>query len=207
MKIRCIIMTLAIMALGVFSVNAQLINQEFVQELQRKSSHVNSIKCLFVQTRAASFLVENVEKKGTFYFKTPENILLSYLDGDYIIMTDDWFKMKISNKVNKMKIVSNPMLRNLNSIISACVHGDISKLTKEFEISVTQMSKDWELIMYPRKKRVAAKISQIILNFEKDNMSLSLLKMIEKSGDYTEYKFYDKQINAAIEDSLFSITQ
>lgn len=207
MKIKCIIITFAIMMMGVHPVYAQTINQKFAQELQQKSSHVNSIKCQFTQTRAASFLAENVEKSGTFYFKIPENILLSYADGDYIIMTDDWFKMKTASQVNKMKIASNPMLRNLKSILSACIHGDLSKLTKDFEISVTSIPTGWELIMKPKKKRVAAKLSQIILNFEKDNMSLNLMKMMEKSGDYTEYKFYDKKFNVAIEDSLFSITK
>ncbi len=205
MRIRYILITLTIILMGAYSLNAQSINQEFAQELQKKSSSINSIKCVFTQIRVASFLENPVKKDGIFYFKSPENILLSYNDGDHIIMTSDWFEMKNGVQINTTKISSNPILRNLKSILSACIIGDLSKLTKDFEMSVKRIATGWTVIMKPKRGRAASKVSQIVLNFERNNMSLSLLKMEEKSGDYTEYKFYDKQFNVTIDSRLFEI--
>ncbi len=38
-------------------------------------------------------------------------------------------------------------------------------------------------------------------------MSLNILKMEEKSGDYTMYKFTNKQFNTKIDDKLFQIAK
>ncbi len=207
MRIRRIIWVFAMIWSAVLSLNAQTIDSAFEQELKQKSAGINSIRCLFTQHRVASFLVEEVVKKGTFYFKKPENILLSYDDGDYIIMTKDWFEIKNAGSVHTTKIASNPMLRHLSSILSACMVGDISHLMKNFKVTVESMADEWEVVLIPKRGRAASKISRIVLDFQKKDMSLNLLKMEEKSGDYTAYKFYDKQFNIAIESSLFKITE
>jgi len=43
-----------------------------------------------------------------------------------------------------------------------------------------------------------------LVHFDKKDMSLNLLRMEEESGDYTEYKFYNKQFNTEIESTLFA---
>lgn len=207
MKLFKVLTFCFVFCVSFLSLDAQSINKEFADELKQKSQEINSIICLFSQNKSASFFSKNIVKTGKFYFKMPQDILLSYDDGDYIIMSGEWFKMNSSGKVNKTKISSNPMLKNLNMILSACISGNINKLTNEFDVSITSESKVWNVVMKPKDKRLAKRISSILLNFEKDNMSLSLMKMIEKSGDYTEYKFFDKKLNVAVDASIFNIAK
>ena len=181
--------------------------EQFERELKLKNESVSSIKCHFIQTRDMSVLRNVVRKEGTFYFQRPGNMLLSFNDGDYIKMTEEWFEMKTGENTTTTKISSNPMLRNLSTILSACVVGDFAQMSRGFSIQVQSQAKQWVLIMTPQRGKAASKISQIVLHFDRETMSLNTLKMVEKSGDYTMYGFSNKQFNVAIDSKLFKIEE
>ena len=181
--------------------------EQFERELKLKNESVTSIKCYFLQTREMSVLQNVVRKEGTFYFQRPGNMLLSFNDGDYIKMTDEWFEMKTGENTTTTKISSNPMLRNLSTILSACVVGDFAQMIRGFSIQVQSQAKQWVVIMTPQRGKAASKISQIVLHFDRETMSLNTLKMVEKSGDYTMYGFSNKQFNVAIDSKLFKIEE
>lgn len=181
--------------------------EQFERELQLKNESVSSIKCHFIQTRDMSVLQNVVRKEGTFYFQRPGNMLLSFNDGDYIKMTEEWFEMKTGENTTTTKISSNPMLRNLSTILSACVVGDFAQMIRGFSIQVQSQAKQWVVIMTPQRGKAASKISQIVLHFDRETMSLNTLKMVEKSGDYTMYGFSNKQFNVAIDGKLFKIEE
>ena len=181
--------------------------EQFERELKLKNESVTSIKCHFLQTREMSVLQNVVRKEGTFYFQRPGNMLLSFNDGDYIKMTEEWFEMKTGENTTTTKISSNPMLRNLSTILSACVVGDFAQMIRGFSIQVQSQAKQWVVIMTPQRGKAASKISQIVLHFDRETMSLNTLKMVEKSGDYTVYGFSNKQFNVAIDGKLFKIEE
>ncbi len=207
MNHNSIVCALFLLLAGASPFYAQPLNKEFTETFQKKCASISSITCQFRQTRDAAVLAQPVQKEGVFYFKAPQNILLSYNDGDHIIMTADWFEMKNGEHVNSTRIASNPMLKSLRAILSACMVGDLSRLSRDFEVSVQKITRGWAAIMKPKRGQAASKISQIVLHFEKKNMTLTLLKMEETSGDYTEYQFYDKQFNVAVGNSLFNISE
>ena len=117
MTIRYILLTIALL-LGC-TVSAQNISTQ-ENELKLKNESVSTIKCHFIQTKEMSVLQNVVQKDGTFYFQRPGNMLLSFDDGDYIKMTEEWFEMKTGESTTTTKVSSNPMLRNLSTILSAC---------------------------------------------------------------------------------------
>ena len=181
--------------------------EQFERELKLKNESVTSIKCHFIQTRDMSVLQNVVRKEGTFYFQRPGNMLLSFNDGDYIKMTEEWFEMKTGENTTTTKISSNPMLRNLSTILSACVVGDFAQMIRGFSIQVQSQAKQWVVIMTPQRGKAASKISQIVLHFDRETMSLNTLKMVEKSGDYTMYGFSNKQFKVSIDGKLFKIEE
>lgn len=205
--IRYILITIALMIGFTASAQNDSTEEQFERELKLKNESVTSIKCHFLQTREMSVLQNVVRKEGTFYFQRPGNMLLSFNDGDYIKMTEEWFEMKTGENTTTTKISSNPMLRNLSTILSACVVGDFSQMIRGFSIQVQSQAKQWVVIMTPQRGKAASKISQIVLHFDRETMSLNTLKMVEKSGDYTMYGFSNKQFNVAIDGKLFKIEE
>ena len=205
--IRYILITIALMIGFTASAQNGSTQEQFERELKLKNESVSSIKCHFIQTRDMSVLRNVVRKEGTFYFQRPGNMLLSFNDGDYIKMTEEWFEMKTGENTTTTKISSNPMLRNLSTILSACVVGDFAQMIRGFSIQVQSQAKQWVVIMTPQRGKAASKISQIVLHFDRETMSLNTLKMVEKSGDYTMYGFSNKQFNVAIDGKLFKIEE
>lgn len=205
--IRYILITIALMIGFTASAQNGSTQEQFERELKLKNESVSSIKCHFIQTRDMSVLQNVVRKEGTFYFQRPGNMLLSFNDGDYIKMTEEWFEMKTGENTTTTKISSNPMLRNLSTILSACVVGDFAQMIRGFSIQVQSQAKQWVVIMTPQRGKAASKISQIVLHFDRETMSLNTLKMVEKSGDYTMYGFSNKQFNVAIDSKLFKIEE
>lgn len=192
MKIKQIIISLMfILSLACYAQTAD-VEQLFQTSLKEKNEDVVSIKCRFKQTRKVSYLAAVVEKEGDFSFTKPNDILLAFDDGDYIKMTSEYFEMKTGSNVAKTKVSSNPMLKNLSSILSTCVMGDFDKMSDGFNVEIEQQAKEWIVTLTPKQSKMAAKISNIIIAFNKADMSLNLLKMVEKSGDYTAYNFTDK---------------
>ena len=192
MKIRQIILSLMfVLSLACYAQEAS-VEQLFQTELQEKNEDVIAIKCRFKQTRQVSYLAEAAVKEGDFAFTKPNDILLAFDDGDYIKMTSEYFEMKTGSNVAKTKVSSNPMLKNLSSILSTCVLGEFDKMSAGFNVEIEQQANEWIVNLTPKQSKMAAKISNIIIAFNKADMSLNLLKMVEKSGDYTAYNFTDK---------------
>lgn len=192
MKIKLIIISLMFFLSITSYAQEKSVEQLFQTELQEKNEDVISIKCRFKQTRQVSYLANAVVKEGDFAFTKPNDILLAFDDGDYIKMTSEYFEMKTGSNVAKTKVSANPMLKNLSSILSTCVLGDFEKMSADFTVDIQQSEKEWIVTLTPKKSKMAAKISSIRISFDKSDMSLNLLKMVEKSGDYTAYNFTNK---------------
>lgn len=205
--IRYILLTIALL-LG-YTVSAQKVSiqGQFENELKLKNESVETIKCHFSQTREMSVLQNVVQEDGTFYFQRPGNMLLLFSDGDYIKMTEEWFEMKTGENATTTKVSSSPTLRNLNTILSACVMGNFEQMVRGFSIDVELKGNEWVAVMVPQRGKASSKISQILLHFDRETMSLNILKMLEKNGDYTMYSFSDKKFNVAIDGKLFKIAK
>lgn len=207
MRIKSLLIMIALLC-G-FSVQAQesALLQTFTQELHLKNTKVSTIQCDFTQTRSASVFANDVVKRGRFYFVKPGNTLLAFNGGDYIKITEEWFEMKTGGNVSKMKVAVNPMLKNLNSLLSACMVGDFEQMSRGFEIRLESSTKEWVVVMVPVRGKSVSKVSQIELRFDRSNMSLNSLKMEEKTGDYTLYVFSNKSFNKEIDSKMFNIVQ
>lgn len=121
-------------------------------------------------------------------------------------MTSEDFQMKNGDKINEMKVESNPMLRELKNILSACMTGEVMNSTKDFNHELKKEELKYTIIMTPKKKRVASKIKEIMLEFDRRNMCLNKMKMTQPNGDYTLYEFLIKnltnKLNSLINDEL-----
>ena len=196
-RLICILMCLG-MCLSVNAQENSCNDKEFINELESKTSKIQTITCKFIQTQSISVLSNKVLKKGVFYYQRPEQILLSFNNGDYIKMTSEDFQMKNGDRINKMKVESNPMLRELKNILSACMTGEVMNSAKDFQHELKKGELKYTIIMTPKKKRVASKIKEIVLEFDRRNMCLNKMRMTQPNGDYTLYEFLDKELNKQI---------
>ena len=189
-----VLLTLLALAMGL-SASAQSLSEEFERELKAKSVGITSIDAEMTQTREVAVLADVVMKEGDFHFQAPNNILLSFDDGDYIKLSAEWFEMKSGANVTKRSASSNPMFKQLSAMLTACMSGDVESIAKGFTPTITKSDKEWRVVLKPERGKGAAKIAEVELIFDRKDMSLDSLKMVEKSGDYTMYTFRNKQFN------------
>ena len=181
------------------------LNIQFAQELKEKCRDVNSIECGFIQTRSASVLAHDATKHGRYFFLMPYNVLLAFDDGDYIKITATMFEIKQNGHISSTKVSSNPMLKSLNRMLSACISGDASQITSGFNTEITADDDEFILKLLPLRGRTGGKASETILVFNRKDMSLKLMKMTEASGDFLQYQFFDVKYNTDFSPSIFDI--
>ena len=189
-----VLLTLLALAMGL-SASAQSLSEEFERELKAKSAGITSIDAEMTQTREVAVLADVVKKEGDFHFQASNNILLSFDDGDYIKLSAEWFEMKSGANITKRSASSNPMFKQLSAMLTACMSGDVESIAKGFTPTITKGDKEWRVVLKPERGKGAAKIAEVELIFNRKDMSLDSLKMVEKSGDYTMYTFRNKQFN------------
>lgn len=174
----------------------------FEEELLFRNSEVKTISCSFEQIRKTAVLKDIVCKTGDFSYKRPDNIRLGFSDGDDITMNGEYFRITSSGKTTIVKMESNPMLKELKRILSACMTADVSGLTAGFTPRLEEKEKQYELELSPKRRN---NLKSLLLVFSKKDMSLDMMKMTEQSDDYTLYRFSGKQFNVPVPDELFKI--
>ena len=187
-----------------FICNGQSHIEAFRKQLSESSRNINTIVCDFTQTSCMAVLTSEVNKKGEFTCCKPGNILLAFEDGDFIKLTDKSFAVKSAGKTMSRNINSNPMLKELKKILSACMTGDLDAVSSEFEITVAQNSRTYDITLIPLKDRAMTMVKSIEMAFDRSDMSLSILKMNEPSGDYIKYTFINKRFNTIVNENLFN---
>lgn len=174
----------------------------FGEDLAAKSRDRQTIACRFVQLRKSAALKAEVRKEGTFHYKRPERMRLLFADGDCITMNGPDLLQVSGGRRTVVRMQSNPMFRELQRILTACMTADVEQLTVSFLPSLRETGEQYELTLTPRRKN---RLKNIVLTFAERDMSLDALQMNEPSGDYILYRFSDKQFDGPVADRLFEI--
>jgi len=61
------------------------------------------------------------------------------------------------------------------------------------------------LHLSPKLKAMQQFLQVIQIQFDRSDLSVASVKMVEKSGDYTSIAFREKKINEAVTDKLFMV--
>ncbi|MCC8036410.1 MAG: outer membrane lipoprotein carrier protein LolA [Rikenellaceae bacterium] len=181
--------------------------QRFGEKLREQSQTIRTIRCEFTQVRHMSVLAGDARSSGRFYYQREGNICLEFdrPAGDMIVMNGERFKIVTDGRRNVVSMNSNPMLKQLKNMLTACMTGDIKLLEAGSEVTYQETPQGYRLTICPSNRKARNQVSAIVLTFDKGDMSLVTLRMEEPSGDYTEYTFTKKIFNSTVDDSVFDI--
>jgi outer membrane lipoprotein-sorting protein len=179
---------------------------DFAERLKTASATTQTIECNFTLTRTMSFMASDVISKGRFSYMSGEGISLDFTEpaGDRITMGRKRFMIVSSGKTSIVKVESNPMLRQLQRMLTACMTGDIAMLEEGAKLKFSEQGTNYIVTLTP-SGRAGNTIKLITLTFEKDSMTLAMLRMEEVSGDISQYRFFDKQFNGEIDPARFDV--
>jgi outer membrane lipoprotein-sorting protein len=174
--------------------------EAFKSKLTAMSESTNSITSGFVQEKNLVVLSEKIISKGQFYFKKENNIRWEYLEPYkyLIIITNDKLYTRDDKNQKQYDIQSNKMFQEMNRFISGCIQGDILKNDKDYTTEYFENSKLYYVKLVPRAEKMKQMLNEVQIYFDKNDLTVSRLKMVEPGEDYTKIDFLNKKLNVEI---------
>jgi len=179
----------------------------FVQAFTQYNAKVKSIHSPFTQKKSMEFLEQEIESKGQFYFKKPDKLRWEYLSPfKYsIIIEGELVHFIEEDKSNSINIGSNQVFKEVSSIISGLVSGEILNKKGKFKADYFCNDDFYMVELIPFEGHLSKYIQLIRLYLGKEDYLVRKLIMNESSGDRTVLLFESPIANEAIPDTIFSL--
>lgn len=208
MKYLTLLFTLMLAAqVGVAQMHPIANMQQFESQLKSSASKLTSIESDFTQVKHLDMFDEDVTSSGKFSYLKDNKISLNYSKplSYLIVINNGKLKIVADGKKNIMSLNSNKMMSGMQDMITACMIGDLSKMSNDYELNYQEDNQQYLIKITPKSKNVKEYVSNIEIWLSKTDMSVDQLRMYENETDYTDYKFSNKRFNQLKDESRFAI--
>jgi len=209
MKIRNIVMFLLLfVGFAAFAQEQKMSDREvavFKQSVNAVSKKITSLSTDFVQYKHMDFLAKDIETSGKMVFKQP-NLLQWQYKKPYnysIVFKNGKILINDEGKKSAMDVGSSKIFGKLNKLIVGSVSGDMFD-DNEFSISYFKTKDNNITRLIPKDAALKKYIKLIELTFDKQDATVTQVRLMESSEDYTKIVFKNKILNAKIDDSVFN---
>lgn len=177
----------------------------FRKGLDAMAASTTSIKANFKQKKYLSILANEIESDGKIQFKKPNLLKWEYtvpyqysliLNGKELIINDQ-------GKENSFDIASSQSFQQINELIVNSVQGNILD-EQRFEITYLEDKAHYLTQLKPREAQMKKFLKQIDVYFNRDNFTVSQIRLVEPEDDYTHIAFHEMKLNEAIPDAVFA---
>ncbi|MDR2222713.1 MAG: outer membrane lipoprotein carrier protein LolA [Flavobacteriaceae bacterium] len=177
----------------------------FKSEIISKTKEIQSLSTDFTQYKNMSFMSKEIESKGEMLMQVPNKLLWKYTSpfAYSIAFKDNKISINDQGKKNKIDIGNNKKFAKINTLIAGSVSGNMFD-DKEFKISYFKNNKRSIAKLIPLSKEITQYISQIELYFDEGQSTVSEVKLVEPSNDYTRIVFKNKKTNIKLTDASFT---
>jgi outer membrane lipoprotein-sorting protein len=179
---------------------------ELKERLASMSAEVNTIESQFTQERNLSVLSNKIISQGQFWFKKNNNIRWEYTHPYryLIIISNNKIFIKEDQSQKQYDIQSSKMFQEMNKFISGCIQGDILKNDQEYKIGYFEDAKNYFVTLMPKSEATRKMLNEVQIWFNKADLTVSAINMVEAGGDYTKITFSNKKLNTDISAEKFS---
>ncbi|MCS2864318.1 outer membrane lipoprotein carrier protein LolA [Bacteroides thetaiotaomicron] len=198
--------------LSIASVSSQTMKkmtqlQEFESRLAKEAQTVQSIESNFTQVKYLDVFDEKVTSKGKFSYQKSNKICMEYFRPmDYLIVINgNKLKIVSDGKKSIMNLSSNKMMNQMQDMLTACMIGDLSKMSSSYQLEYFEDVHYYLVKIKPTNKAVQAYINGIEIRLDKKDMSVYKLRLSETATNYTEYEFYHKKFNSLKDETKFAV--
>ncbi|GAA4775370.1 MULTISPECIES: LolA family protein [Flavobacterium] len=207
MKTRLYTVILLLFVLIGFAQEQKMSNSEitnFKAEVTKETKSIKTLKTDFVQYKHMDFLSKDIETSGKMAFKASNLLNWQYTKPYQYSIVFKNNKIYINDQGNKSTVdAKSKMFEKINKLIVGSVSGNMFD-DNEFTI-VYYKTKDFNIAkLFPKTATIKKYIKEVNLFFPENESTVSQVKLIEPSGDYTKIVFKNKQVNAKIDDSAFT---
>jgi outer membrane lipoprotein-sorting protein len=176
----------------------------FVKKFNEKSASIQTNESDFKQEKFLSIMTEKSVSKGKFYFKKSDKMRWENTEpvNNIIVLNDGKVYIKEKGKVKVFDSNTNKSFKSLNDIMLSTASGNILD-NKDYTYMLYENEKYVLIVLTPLATTTKKYVKTIEMTVEKSDYTVSQLKMIEPSGDYTQMEFHNKKLNLGLNDNLF----
>ena len=178
----------------------------FKENLVKASASINTIASDFIQEKNLSVLTEKIISKGRFAFRKENNIRWEYTEPYkyLIIISNNQMFMRDEKNKKQLDIQSNPFFQEMNKFITGCIKGDILQNDNDYTKEYFENERSYYVKLVPKSEKVKQILNEVHLWFDRNDLSVTKLKMVESGNDYTQIIFTNKILNTEIPLEKFS---
>ena len=207
MKTKIFIL-LAFFHLTIFAQESKMSNAEienFKKDIIADSKTIQTLTTDFTQYKVMSFLDKPIVSKGKLYLQNPKAMRWNYTQPiDYnVIFNNGKIYINDEGKKSSVDLQGNKKFEKLNQLIVGSVSGNLFD-TNDFIITFAKTDKSRIAKLQPKIKDVKKYIKEIQLTFYSGQSTVTEVKLIEPSDDYTKILFTNKSLNKTINASVFN---
>jgi outer membrane lipoprotein-sorting protein len=178
----------------------------FMDKLQKMSGSVSTIESNFIQEKNLSVLSNKIISKGIFRFRKENNIRWEYTEPYKYLIILSGNNIYISDKSGSKQydVQSNRMFQEMNTFIKGCIQGDILKNSAGYETEYLENDNEYFVRLVPVSQAMRDMLNEVQITFDKKDLTVSRITMVELGGDYTRIDFVNKKINVDVPLETFS---
>ncbi len=179
---------------------------ELISQINKAAADTKTIESDFIQEKELSFLQDKVTSHGKFFFKKDNQLRWEYTSPyQYtIILNNGRIKVIDEGKANTFDATSNRMFSEINEIMMGVVNGTVLNSGK-FKTEYFDGGSHYILSLVPLSEGMKDFLARIEISVNKKDFTVDSIRMIEKSGDYTNIIFQNKVLNGEIPDKVFKL--
>jgi len=211
MKTFAIIALLAILSMNASAqapVQASAAQQKaMIEKIMNTETSIKSIQCSFVQTKNLTMLNDKMVSKGIMIYLKPNMLRWEYISPYKYLFIINGAKVliKSGDKKSSIDVKSSKMFQEITRIMMNSVTGKNLLSSSDFNVRMFTQKNYWIADLTPKKKQMRSMFSSIKIYFDSSNSTVSQIDMFEKSGDKTEIRLKNPQINNRINEKLFDL--
>lgn len=174
------------------------------QKMYQKAQNTNTISANFDEAVYSSMYSTVKQGKGLLKYKKEDKIRWEHTapKSQVILIRNGTCRVYENGKEVKNG-TSNQVARKVQSLMMQLFNGNFLD-GKDFTIRYFENSKMYKLILDPKYARISRYISQIEMFFNKSDLSLQKLALVETEQDKIIYSFSSVTMNGNIEDDHFT---
>jgi len=174
------------------------------QKLYQKTQNTNTISANFDEAVYSSMYSTVKQGKGLLKYKKEDKIRWEHTapKSQVILIRNGTYRVFENGKEVKNG-TSNQVARKVQSLMMQLFNGDFLD-GKDFTIRYFENNKMYKLLLDPKNPRMSRYISQIEMFFNKSDLSLQKLALVETEQDKIVYSFSSINMNGNIKDDHFT---
>lgn len=205
MKFYTLILSLLTFSLCSYSQEFKAVSNKsnVKQAIQKQHSETKSLSADFTEEIHSTLFTKPMKGNGSLLYKQSDKIRWENTSSKHIILLNGSVVKMSENGKKISDPMANKVVKKIQGMMLSMLSGDFLN-EKEFSISYYENSALYKLILTPKSQRMSKYIQKIELQFNKQTLLLTQMKMYESKDQQLVYVFSNTKINTTINESKFT---